>query len=152
LIRKAIKERPEIYDEEQVRNEMFLHLDYYVTESSGHNSEYNSWFRKRPDLIEKYCTHGTGWNPGAYGYILHEYIRREGEWKKDMDAWLAEPDVDLKPGKEYAASIFNAVFGDHAPFEFNGNVRNAGFIDNLPDGCCVEEVPRHELDAVHRVH
>jgi alpha-galactosidase len=23
-------------------------LDYYVTESSGHNSEYNWWFRKRP--------------------------------------------------------------------------------------------------------
>ncbi len=49
-------QRPEIYKEEIVRNEMFLHLDYYVTESSGHNSEYNWWFRKRPDLIEKYCT------------------------------------------------------------------------------------------------
>ncbi len=66
LIRQAITQRPEVYNEEQVRNEMFLHLDYYVTESSGHNSEYNGWFRKRPDLIEKYCTHGTGWNPGAY--------------------------------------------------------------------------------------
>ena len=64
LIRKAIIQRPEIYNEEIVRNEMFLHLDYFVTESSGHNSEYNAWFRKRPDLIEKYCIHGTGWNPG----------------------------------------------------------------------------------------
>src|SRR5512137_2620562 len=52
LIRQAITSRPEIYNEEIVRNEMFLHLDYYVTESSGHNSEYNAWFRKRPDLIE----------------------------------------------------------------------------------------------------
>ena len=67
-IRKAI-EKPDIYNQEQVRNEMFLHLDYYVTESSGHNSEYVSWFRKRPDLIEKYCTHGTNWNPGAYAFI-----------------------------------------------------------------------------------
>ena len=73
LIRKAITERPEVYNEEQVRNEMFLRLDYYVTESSGHNSEYNWWFRKRPDLIEKYCTHGTGWNPGEYAYILTLY-------------------------------------------------------------------------------
>ena len=56
LIRKAITERPEVYNEEIVRNEMFLALDRYVTESSGHNSEYNWWFRKRPDLIEKYCT------------------------------------------------------------------------------------------------
>jgi alpha-galactosidase len=54
LIRKAITERPEIYNTEQVRNEMYLHLDYYPTESSGHDSEYNAWFRKRPDLIEKY--------------------------------------------------------------------------------------------------
>ena len=64
LIRQAITERPEVYHEEEVRNEMYLHLDYYPTESSGHNSEYNAWFRKRPDLIEKYCTHGSGWNPG----------------------------------------------------------------------------------------
>src|SRR4030042_1846723 len=42
LIRKAIIQRPEIYNEEIVRNEMFLHLDYFVTESSGHNSEYNA--------------------------------------------------------------------------------------------------------------
>ena len=50
-------ENPEFYNKEQVRNEMFRHLGYYVTESSGHNSEYNAWFRKRPDLIERYCTH-----------------------------------------------------------------------------------------------
>ena len=45
---------------------MYLAFDYYVTESSGHNSEYNWWFRKRPDLIEKYCTHGTERNPGEH--------------------------------------------------------------------------------------
>ena len=61
---------------------MFLHLDYYVTESSGHNSEYNWWFRKRPDLIEKYCTHGTGWNPGEYAYILKEYRKRRGHLER----------------------------------------------------------------------
>ena len=76
LIRKAVEENPDIYNEEQVRNEMFLNLDYYVTESSGHNSEYSWWFRKRPDLIEKYCTDGTGWNPGHYAYILDEYRKR----------------------------------------------------------------------------
>ena len=39
-IRRAVQ-RKEIYNAELVRNEMFLHLGYYVTESSGHNSEYN---------------------------------------------------------------------------------------------------------------
>ena len=138
LIRKAITERPEIYNEEIVRNEMFLNLDYYVTESSGHNSEYNAWFRKRPDLIEKYCTHGTGWNPGVYGYILDEYMKREDTWKDEINEWLAKDEVELQRGHEYAASIFNATIGDGALFEFNGNVRNFGLIDNLPTGCCVE--------------
>ena len=145
LIRKAITERPEIYNEEQVRNEMFLHLGYYVTESSGHNSEYNWWFRKRPDLLEKYCTHGTGWNPGLDQMEMRKrrpplpegmeshVLRRKTEFGK----FMAEP-VDLQRGHEYAAYIFNAVFGDRTPFEFNGNVRNFGLIDNLPAGCCVE--------------
>ena len=137
LIRKAITEREEIYNTEQVRNEMFLALGYYVTESSGHNSEYNPWFRKRPDLIEKYCTHGTGWNPGEYAYILNEYRKRETGWKALYEKWFEEP-VDLNRGQEYASYIFNAIFGDQTMFKFNGNVRNFGLIDNLPEGCCVE--------------
>ncbi len=138
LIRQAILERPEVYNEEIVRNEMFLHLDYYVTESSGHNSEYNWWFRKRPDLIEKYCTHGTGWNPGEYAYILNEYLRRENEWKDDVKAWFAkETPIPLERGKEYAAYIINALLGGE-PFSFNGNVPNKNLIDNLPQDACVE--------------
>ncbi|NLC68796.1 MAG: alpha-galactosidase [Clostridiaceae bacterium] len=151
LIREAIK-KPEIYNAEQVRNEMFLHLDYYVTESSGHNSEYNAWFRKRPDLIEKYCTHGTGWNPGEYAYILKYYLDREDTWKKDIEEWLNRDTISLERGHEYAANIFNAIIGDGTMYTFNGNVRNFGLIDNLPEGCCVE-VPilasKRGLDPIH---
>jgi Alpha-galactosidases/6-phospho-beta-glucosidases, family 4 of glycosyl hydrolases len=152
LIREAITTKPEIYNAELVRNEMYLNLDYYVTESSGHNSEYNAWFRKRPDLIEKYCTNGTNWNPGVYGYILNEYLKREDNWKKDIDEWLSQDKIDLERGHEYAAFIFNAIFGDNTMFEFNGNVRNFGLVDNLPQGCCVE-VPvlasKRGLDPIH---
>lgn len=137
LIREAIENRPEIYNQELVRNEMFLHLDYYVTESSGHNSEYNPWFRKRPDLIEKYCTHGTGWNPGLHAMILKSYESNRRNWKEHLKNMRDRP-IDLKRGNEYASYIFNAVFGDHTLFEFNGNVLNNGLIDNLPEGCCVE--------------
>ncbi len=138
LIRKAVRERKEIYNEEIVRNEMFLHLDYYLTESSGHNSEYNWWFRKRPDLIEKYCIHGTGWNPGEYAYILNEYQEREDTWQKDVEAWFSDKEpLDLKRGHEYASSIINALRGGDI-FEFNGNVANKGYIPNLPQDACVE--------------
>jgi alpha-galactosidase len=137
LIRQAM-ERPEVYNEEQVRNEMFLALDYYTTESSGHHSEYNWWFRKRPDLIEKYCTHGTGWNPGEYGLAIKGYLAREGKWRDDAKQWFAsDTPISLERGHEYAAYIINALRGGE-PFEFNGNVANTGLIDNLPQGACVE--------------
>ncbi len=136
LIREAIQSRPEVYNEEQVRNEMFLAFDHYVTESSGHNSEYNAWFRKRPDLLEKYCTHGTGWNPGVSQYILDQYTRREGDWRDEIDAWFRRP-AELERGHEYAAYIINALRGGE-PFEFNGNVRNTGLVTNLPPDACVE--------------
>ena len=152
LIRKAILERPEIYNEEIVRNEMYLHLDYYVTESSGHNSEYNAWFRKRPDLIEKYCLHGTGWNPGEYAYILKEYQDKENSWKDDARQWFADDaPIELERGEEYAAHIINALLGGE-PFHFNGNVPNTNLITNLPQGACVEVpvwVSRKGFEAVH---
>ena len=137
LIRKAMR-RKEVRNHELVRNEMFLALGYYVTESSGHNSEYNAWFRKRPDLIEKYCKDGTGWNPGEYAYIVKHYQRREKTWKKTIQAWLDDPKpLNLARGHEYAASIISAYLGGDS-FQFNGNVPNEGIIDNLPRSCCVE--------------
>jgi alpha-galactosidase len=152
LIRNAVLERPEVYNEEIVRNEMFLNLDYYVTESSGHNSEYNAWFRKRPDLIEKYCLHGTGWNPGEYAYILKEYQDKEHTWKDEARQWFAEDSpIELERGEEYAAHIINALMGGE-PFHFNGNVPNTNLITNLPQGACVEVpvwVSRKGFEAVH---
>lgn len=151
LLRKAMED-PEIYNQEQIRNNIFKHMRYYITESSGHNSEYCAWYRKRPDLIEKYCTHGTNWNPGEHAYILNHYLDRAGTWKKDIEDWLAKDDLDINRGEEYASSIFNAVFGDNTLFKFNGNVRNTNLIDNLPQGCCVE-VPvlasRKGLEPIH---
>jgi alpha-galactosidase len=152
LIRKAITERPQIYNHEIVRNEMFLHLDYYVTESSGHNSEYNAWFRKRPDLIEKYCLNGTGWNPGEYAYILKEYQEKENTWKDEARLWFADQTpIELERGEEYAAYIINALMGGE-PFTFNGNVPNTGLVTNLPEGACVEVpvwVSRKGFEPVH---
>ena len=150
LIREAVA-RPEIYNKEIVRNEMFLHLGYYVTESSGHNSEYNSWFRKRQDLIEKYCTNGTNWNPGVNNFSVDLITKRENTWRDDFKKFANEQ-IDLKRGKEYAAGIINAFIGDGEFYSFNGNIRNYGLIDNLPEGCCVE-VPvfasKGCLNAVH---
>ena len=153
LIHKAITERPEVYNEEPVRNEMYLALGKYVTESSGHNSEYNWWFRKRPDLIEKYCTQGTGWNPGEYAYILKEYQHNEATWKDQEKEELARPlsAEDLQRGEEYAAYIINALQGGQ-PFKFNGNVQNTHLITNLPEGACVEVPVLVDRAGFHPMH
>jgi alpha-galactosidase len=153
LIHKAVSERPEVYNEEPVRNEMYLALGYYVTESSGHNSEYNWWFRKRPDLIEKYCTHGTGWNPGEYAYILKEYQHNEATWKDQVREQVAQPlsEEDLQRGHEYAAYIINALQGGE-PFKFNGNLQNTQLISNLPEGACVEVPVLVDRAGFHPMH
>jgi alpha-galactosidase len=64
-------------------------------------------------------------------------ITRKERRINEFNRFMSEP-IDLERGREYAAYIFNAVFGDNEMFEFNGNVRNFGLIDNLPAGCCVE--------------
>jgi len=153
LIHKAITENPLIYNVEIVRNEMYLHLDYYPTESSGHNSEYNPWFRKRQDLIEKYCLPGTGWNPGEYAYILKEYQQRETTWKAEFLRQINAPlsADDLARGSEYAAAIINALKGGE-PFGFNGNVPNTGLISNLPEGACVEVPVYADRGGIHPIH
>ena len=153
LINKAITERPEVYNEEIVRNEMYLAIGKYVTESSGHNSEYNPWFRKRPELIEKYCTTGTGWNPGEYAYILKEYQHNEATWEDQVKQRLAEPltEEDLQRQHEYAAYIINALKGGE-PFKFNGNVQNTQLITNLPEGACVEVPVLVDRAGFHPMH
>jgi len=126
---------PEFYEKEKVRNEMFQTFGYYVTESSGHNSEYTPWFRKRPDLIEKFCT-GTSWNPGEYAKSL-KLRSNPNRFDEQVDGWLGRT-LDKARGTEYAANILNARIGDGSPFEFNANLLNQGSIPNLPQDACVE--------------
>ena len=147
---EAIKKK-EIYESDIVRCEMLRHLDYFPTESSGHNSEYNAWFRKRPDLIEKYCTGGTSWNPGEYAFSLNLRIKRKETWPEDIKKWIAEK-PDTKRGQEYAANIFNAIFGDNALYTFNGNVLNTGLIDNLPENSCVEVPVLASKNGIQPMH
>src|SRR5512139_1046599 len=152
LIHRAVTEEQEVYESEIVRNEMYLHLGYYVTESSGHNSEYNWWFRKRPDLIEKYCRHGTGWNPGEYAYILKEYQNNEATWKDQARDWFAaETPIVLDRGHEYAAYIINALVGGEM-YQFNGNVPNTNLVTNLPQGACVEVPVLVDKAGFHPIH
>ena len=136
LLRQKIDD-PVYYNKEKVRNEIFKTFGYYVTESSGHNSEYTAWFRKRPDLILKYCNEkGANWNPGEYAFSLK--LRSDPErFDKLVDEFMKK-ELTKERGHEYAANIINARLGDHTPFRFNANILNRGSVENLPYDSCVE--------------
>jgi alpha-galactosidase len=129
---RAAASRPEIYEQDPVRFEMMLHFGAFVTESSGHFSEYVPYFRKRPDLVERYARGGYR---GGSGF----YANGWPGWRKENDARVramldgAEP-VPFEPSHEYAAPIVEGLCLDR-PQVIHGNVRNAGLINNLPDGC-----------------
>ncbi len=150
-LRRITFSDPAVYEADIVRNEVFRAFGYYVTESSGHFSEYSPWFRKRRDTLEKYCYHGTSWNTGRTNFTIEVREERARNYEADLKKFLTEP-VDLARGNEYASCIFNALFGDGEMYKFNGNVRNFGLIDNLPEGACVEVPVLASKNGIEPMH
>ncbi len=123
---------PEIYEQDPVRFEFMLHFGAFVTESSGHFSEYVPYFRKRPDLIVRYCREGY---LGGTGF----YANNWPTWRASNDASIREMlagtrDLPFERGHEYGSLIIEAII-KNSPAVIYGNVRNSHLIDNLPDGC-----------------
>jgi alpha-galactosidase len=147
----ALRERariPEIYEEDPVRFEVMLHLGAFVTESSGHFSEYVPYFRKRPDLIAKYTRPGY---LGESGF----YANNWPEWRRANDAAIesmlrGDTQVPLKRSHEFGADIIEAIELGR-PASIHGNVRNNGCIDNLLDGC-IEVECKVDRGGIHPQH
>ncbi len=123
---------PEVWEQDPARFESMLHLGYFVTESSGHFSEYVPYFRTRPDLIERYTRKGYRGESGFYANNWPEWRRRNDEWVRSLLS--GERTIPSGRSVEYASSIVEAVELNR-PTVVYGNVRNAGLIDNLQDGC-----------------
>ena len=131
---RAKFEKPEYYINEKVRGEVFRHFGYFMTESTGHLSEYVPWFRKNQKALDLYCDQPDfGGASGAY----YHYGRMLEEKFKNTDP-LSIESKELSPrSAEYCSYIIEAHETGRV-FRLNGNVRNDGYITNLPNGCCVE--------------
>jgi alpha-galactosidase len=146
-----LKERarePAMYEQDPVRFEMLWHFGAFVTESSGHYSEYVPYFRKRADLIAKYT------RPGYLGETGF-YARNWPTWRAANDVSIREMldgkrEVPLERSHEYASIVVEAMALDR-PETIYGNVRNTSLVDNLPDGC-VEVACRVDRHGVHACH
>ncbi len=131
LVRRVLEEG-RVPPTNRVRYEMLRRLGYFVTESSEHFSEYVPWFirRDQPELIER------------FNIPLDEYPRRCEQQIAEWQALRAQLESDGAPievqrSHEYAAGIIHSLETGQ-PRVIYGNVPNAGLIDNLPAGCCVE--------------
>jgi len=116
--------------------EYVKHFGFPVTESSGHVSEYNWWFRKNAETIGQYCDSvNAKWN-GGHGFIKHLYDRPD--WEDRMRKRVEDPEpLNLKRGREYGSRIINAMETGDAEL-IHGNVKNYGLIENLPTEAVVE--------------
>jgi alpha-galactosidase len=143
LLWKAI-ENEEIYGTEPVRIDIMKHFGYFVTESSGHASEYMPYFRKnvamiKDELVPKFKSPNDHWfDWGQTGGYLKHCIERQTKFNNEYEAMIADGSVVPKQRThEYGSHIIEAM-ETNQPAVIAGNVPNRGLIDNLPQGCCVE--------------
>lgn len=127
-------EKPEYYINEKVRGEVMRHFGYFMTESTGHLSEYLPWFRKNQKALDLYCDQPEfGGASGAY----YKWSAAVAKKYQDVDPLAFEKPVLEPRSAEYCSYIIEAMETDRT-FRLNGNVRNNGLITNLPADCCVE--------------
>jgi len=138
LLREKFED-PEVYSRPDahwagadiVRAEIFKAFGYFNTESSQHMSEYVPYFRKSPELLERYKL--------AYSIDkFDEMEKRRMRQDEEMAAMLnRDQGLPISRSGEYCSYIINSI-ETGMPWRINANVENNGIITNLLEGCCVE--------------
>ena len=140
-----------------VRKDMMLHFGAFITESSGHLSEYVPYYRTHKEEMKKYIG-------GKYGGESSYYADYWPDWRKNVDAGReavirGEKSIEKQRKKgwarswEYASWIIEAHQKD-VPYRIYGNVMNqkggAGpLIGNLPHDGCVEVPCMIDGNGIH---
>jgi alpha-galactosidase len=124
---------------DRVRKDVMLHFGAFVTESSGHLSEYLPHYRTRPE--------GRAFLGDGYDGESRFYASNWPRWRDENDRLREQmvagtADFDLRRSWEYASWIIEAR-EKGVPFRFHGNVPNSAgeagrLVTNLPGDACVE--------------
>ncbi|MEX0777005.1 MAG: alpha-glucosidase/alpha-galactosidase [Phycisphaeraceae bacterium] len=138
---------------DMVRKDMCVHFGAFITESSGHLSEYLPYYRKSAEgrklLLPEY--------DGGSRYYASNWPR----WRRDADAHRlrqvsGEESVKLERSWEYGSWIIEAR-EKNQPFRIHGNVMNSvpgggesgKLITNLPGDGCVEVACMIDRNGIH---
>jgi alpha-galactosidase len=125
-------EDPAIFNRNAVRFELMRRLGYFVTESSEHNAEYNSFFIPRGrEVIDQFKV------------PLDEYLRRcDGivdEFERMKKFSKSDEPIEVRRSHEYGSTIIHSMVTG-TPSVVYGNMPNGGAISNLPPDA-IAEVP-----------
>jgi alpha-galactosidase len=138
--RNRANEDEEDRDKDIVRKDMAMHFGAFITESSGHLSEYLPYYRKRKDLREHYMREKYD---GQSGFYADNWPTWRENADKEREARIrGEQELQIKRSWEYGSYIIEAR-EKNVPFRFHGNVYNqcdggGTLISNLPADGCVE--------------
>lgn len=134
--------RPEDY-RDLVRKDIMLHFGAFITESSGHLSEYLPYYRKRKDIMARFCRDGYHGESSFYANGWPQWRKSADETREKMMRGEV-PLPEMERTWEYAGWIIEAREKDQ-PWRIHGNVMNvdpitkAGpLISNLMHDGCVE--------------
>lgn len=126
-----------------VRAEVLKAFGYFVSEGSPHMATLVPYFKKRPELIEKFKV-----DDNKFEQPEARRKREDSELKREIDTGFKFPIVR---SDEYGPAIIHSI-ETGIPARVYGNVRNNGLITNLPDGCCVEVPCLVDKEGVHPCH
>lgn len=128
---QVAKRSKKIYEQNPVRYDMMQHFGAYVTESSGHFSEYLPYYRKRPDLIKKYCRGGYVGQSGFYADNWPKWRQDSDRKRLELSRQIAKGKLpEFKRGHEYAADIVEGRMLDRKKTIY-ASVANTNLIPNL---------------------
>lgn len=141
VLNHIIENNPESVLIEKLRFDMMKATGYFMTESSGHLSEYLPYYRKREDLLEEFKGSNEGHRSLRHSEDYYMQFKNQGSMEKYFMMRMKRERLQYKekPSGEYAAKIINALETGE-PFRFNGNILNkeGALITNLPKESCVE--------------
>lgn len=152
LLREKFKD-PKVYSRPDahwagadiVRVEIFKAFGYFNTESSQHMSEYVPYFRKRPELFEKFkLVYRLEW--------IEDMKRQRVEGDERMRQIISsDQEIPIFRSQEYCSYIIHSI-ETGIPCRINANVKNNWLITNLPWGCCVEVPCLVDKNGIHPCH
>src|SRR5688500_16927285 len=133
-----------------VRKDMCLHFGAFITESSGHLSEYLPYYRKSPagrKLLR------LGYDGGSRFYASNWPSWRTRADAERLEMLRGETSIEWPRSWEYAAWMLEAREKD-VPYRIHGNVLNrhdgsGELIANLPADGCVEVACLVDQNGIH---